>query len=153
MSLSGIIQFLIGFILGVTLLAGSGAAAGYYFLTKLSTPPARPTFAEEKPPEPVAKAQSSAAKSEATPKPQADPSPSPTEAELPPGSYAARVTWAEGLSLRDGPTADAARIGGVAYNQEIIVLKESDDKRWQQVRLGEEGQEGWVKGGNIERLD
>jgi uncharacterized protein YgiM (DUF1202 family) len=75
------------------------------------------------------------------------------EKPLPPGAYKARVTWSEGLSLRDAPGSEAARIGGVTFNQEVFVLKESDDQRWQQVRLAQGEQEGWIKAGNIERID
>lgn len=84
--------------------------------------------------------------------PQPSPSKPPAE-ELEPGAYKARVTWSDGLILRDGPALEANQIGGVAYEQEIVVLKESDDKRWQNIRLPGSAQEGWVKAGNIERVN
>jgi len=35
----------------------------------------------------------------------------------------------------------------------VFVLKESDDQKWQQVRLVNGDQEGWIKAGNIERVN
>jgi hypothetical protein len=153
MSLSGIAKFLIGFFLGIFLLAGSAVAAGYYFWTKLSVVPAKPIFSEEQP------KGSSTGKKTTTQKasqPQRSSQPAvtkPTPKELPPGAYKARITWPEGLSLRDSPGSDSNRIGGVAFNQEVIVLKESDDQRWQRVRLADGEKEGWIKTGNSERIN
>jgi len=155
MSLSGIAQFIIGFFLGITLLVGSGAAATYYFWTKLSATPPKPIFAEERPKtSPVAKKASNPTASNSQISKKTIPIESPTpKKELPPGAYKARVNWAEGLSLRDAPGPDANRIGGVTFNQKVIVLKESDDQKWQQVRLVDGEQEGWIKAGNIERIN
>ncbi|MBE9128485.1 SH3 domain-containing protein [Coleofasciculus sp. LEGE 07092] len=156
MSLSGITKFFLGFTLGISLLLGTSVAAAYYFYTKLSVNPPRPIFAEEQQPEkPIAQpVKAPKASSQNNPsKPSPAPSKSPATAALPPGAYTAKVSWPEGLSLRDSPGLEASRIGGVAYNQEIIVLQESDDKKWQKVRLAEGEQEGWVKAGNIERVD
>lgn len=155
MSFSGLAKFLIGFIVGVALLTGSGVAAAYYFFTKLAAPPPKPIFAEEQPKaSPVAKKTNSPSASNSQPNNRSTPSESPSlQKELPPGAYKARVTWSEGLSLRDAPGAEANRIGGVAFNQEVFILKESNDQRWQQVRLAEGTQEGWIKAGNIERVN
>ena len=153
MSLSGIAKFFIGFLLGIALLVGAGAAAAYYFWTKLSVEPSKPIFAEERakasPVSPVAKKMSSPTVK--SPKP-------PTLAkapskELPPGAYKARVSWAEGLILRDAPGADANRTGGVAFNQDVFVLKESDDQRWQKIRAADSELEGWIKAGNTQRVN
>lgn len=157
MSFSGIAKFLIGFIIGIAILVAGGVATGYYFFTKLSVNPPKPIFAEERPkplkatkPKP-----GSPTASNAQPKNPTLGKPAATEApeELPPGAYKARVTWEDGLSLRDAPGQEANRIGGVAFNQQVIILKESDDKRWQQVRLVEGQQEGWIKSGNIEKVN
>lgn len=152
MSLSGIAKFFIGFLLGVAIIVGSGAATIYYFWTKLSATPARPTFSEERPKAtPVAKK----AISSTAPKAQVNRQvtlKSPTK-EIPPGAYKARVSWSEGLILRDAPGADAARTGGVAFNQEVLVLTESDDKRWQKIRLVDGDLEGWIKSGNTARIN
>jgi hypothetical protein len=159
MSLSGIAKFFIGFILGIAILLAGGGAVGYYFFTKMSVNPAKPIFAEEQPTKPVKSPDSAKKPTQSAQKPKPSPSPSPTPSEspepeeLPPGAYEARVTWPEGLSLRDSPSLNANRIGGVAYNKEIIILKESDDKKWQRVRLSGSEQEGWVKAGNVERVE
>lgn len=152
MSLSGIAKFFIGFLLGIALLAGCSAAAVYYFWTQLSIVPSRPTFTEEKPqPAPAAKkATSTGAKTAANRSAAVIKAP---PKELPAGAYKARVSWSEGLILRDAATSDAARIGGVAFNQEVFVLQESPDQRWQKVRAVDGELEGWIKSGNTEKLN
>ena len=153
--ISGTFKFLIGFFIGVTILTGCGLAAGYYFFTKLAALPPRPVFAEEKPkPKPIAKAKTANSKKpNAAASPQASPDASTTSQKLEPGQYIARVTWEEGLSLREPAGQDANRIGGVEYNQRIVVLGESDDKKWQKIRLADGEQVGWIKAGNIEKVD
>jgi uncharacterized protein YgiM (DUF1202 family) len=153
MSLSGIFKFIIGFAIGIALLATGAAATAYYFWVRLSAVPAKPIFAEERAktsPSTKKAASLTASTSQISNKPSAQ---KPPEKPLPPGAYKARVTWPEGLSLRDGPGSEAARIGGVTFNQEVFVLKESDDQRWQQVRLVQGEQEGWIKAGNIEKIN
>jgi len=155
MSLSGLFKFILGFFLGILFLAFCGVGAAYYFWTRLSITPAKPIFAEEQPKKlPTAKKASvtQASKPKLSSKPRPTPSKSPVKA-LPPGAYKARVTWPEGLSLRDAPTLESNRIGGVAANQEVFVLKQSDDGKWQQVRLVEDNQEGWIKTGNTEKAN
>ena len=159
MSFSGIFKFIIGFFLGIFLLLTGSVAAAYYFYSRLSTNPPKPIFAEEQKQDLAAAKPKSSVSAPESPK-KAEPSPSPTpsespeaEEELPPGAYKAKVSWSEGLSLRDAPGLEANRIGGVAYNQEIIILKESDDKKWQRVRVVDGDQEGWIKAGNIERIN
>lgn len=158
MSLSRIAQFIIGFLIGVSILVGSTMAVAYYFFTKLAVIPPKPIFAEEEPADAADDKQASsqpASKpqtSQSSNKPIAIENPSTTP-KLEPGAYRARVTWPEGLSLRQSPSLNAERIGGVAYNQEIIILKESDDQRWQWVRLINSEQEGWVKAGNVRRVN
>ncbi len=155
MSWSGLVKFIIGFFLAIVLLAVGGGATAYYFLTKLSTPPPKPVYANDKP-EVKAKASPGAVKTTSASSAQPNPTPTPSAAPakvLEPGAYTARVTWREGLSLREAPTLEANRVGGVGYNQRIVVIKESDDKRWQQIRLEEGEQQGWIKAGNIERVD
>lgn len=89
---------------------------------------------------------------ESKPEPELKPEPEPAEPELPPNAYKAKVTWPQGLSLRSEPSVNAARVGGIAYNSEIIILEQSADNDWQRVRLPWSEQEGWVKNGNTERV-
>ncbi|MBE9170437.1 SH3 domain-containing protein [Pleurocapsales cyanobacterium LEGE 06147] len=164
-----VLQFVLGFILGIALLSGVAVGAAYFYLTSISEYPPKPTFSEEES-SPTAETEQEQASSsggteteetttaetsqeteEAT---EAEPEsePEPPE-ELPPEAYRARVTWSEGLSLRAEPSTNAERIGGIAFNAEIIILEESEDKQWQRVRVGESDREGWVKAGNVERVN
>ncbi|MBD2577232.1 SH3 domain-containing protein [Oscillatoria sp. FACHB-1406] len=152
---SRIFQIFFGFIIGIVILAGASAAAAYYFLTRLTDTPPKPVFSEELPKKTAPKAAKPASKTEKTtptPQPSQEVSPKPPE-ELEPGAYKARVTWSEGLSLRDEPTTDGNRVGGVAFKEELIVIKDSDDGKWQKVRIPSSNTEGWIKSGNIEKID
>lgn len=165
--LSGLFQFVLGFLLGVVLLAGGTAALGFVFFSRMAAPPPKPLFDAEKQEKdkdakkPLAKA--SPTQTETTQKAQEEPvkeeskpEPSPEEKEeekLPAGAYKATVNWSEGLSLRDEAGPDANRIGGVMYNDEIIVLETSSDGQWQKIRLAGGEQEGWIKAGNIQKLE
>lgn len=158
MSISGFFQFIIGFILGILLLTLGSVGAAYYFLTQMASTPPKPVFDEEKPKtETVApKTTTPTSRSkEKTPSAAATkPEPEPVKEEpLPAGSYRAKVSWSSGLSLRSEASTDGDRIGGIGYNAEIIVLSESDDQQWQKIRVVNTGKEGWIKAGNITKID
>jgi hypothetical protein len=70
---------------------------------------------------------------------------------LPAGAYEATVSFSEGLSVRDAP--DGGRVGGVDFNEKVIVLEESEDKRWVKIRAEQSNVEGWVKAGNLTRVN
>ena len=147
-SLSGLLQFIIGFFLGMALLVGGAAAAAYFLLSNMTSSPPKPLFAGEK--------QELAQKTEK--EKSSSPTASPVEAipspqEIPTGTYKAKVIWNSGLSLRAEPSAEAARLGTVPYKAEIMVLGTNGDNTWQKVRLLSTEQEGWIKGGNIEKID
>lgn len=151
--------------LGVCLLAGGTAALGFVFFSQMVAPPPKPLFDAEKQEkdknpkkEPVAKVSpvktetkvaSEPAKEESKP----EPSPQEQEEKLPQGAYKATVTWPEGLSIRDQAGADASRIGGVMYNDKIIVLETTPDGQWQKIRIVGGTQEGWIKAGNIQKIE
>jgi uncharacterized protein YraI len=40
-----------------------------------------------------------------------------------------------GLVLREGPGTEFPQVGGVDYNEDIIVLEEPDGKSWIRVRV------------------
>ncbi|WP_040897897.1 SH3 domain-containing protein [Xenococcus sp. PCC 7305] len=158
-TISSIFQFILGFVLGVALIAGIGAGAAYFYFTKMSShTPTKPAFEEAEPlplPEQDAIAKSdsaptseTAAQPEPTPEPEPIPEPEP---ELPANAYFARVTWPQGLSLRAEPSLDAERVGGIGYNARIIILEDSSDKKWQRIRIPESQREAWVKAGNVEK--
>ncbi len=148
MNLYGFFKFLVGFILAILLLAGASAAAVLYFAAKLTRMPEKPIYQNEKPvvqkvstsPEPTVATSNTKSANEAN--------------ELDPGTYRAIVIEPIGLILRDTPSRNSNRIGGISYQEEVIVLEESSDKRWQKVRVDDGSDRiGWVSGGNTERLD
>ncbi len=158
MSCSGLAKLLIGVFLGVAILASAGVGAGYYFFTQMSIIPSPPVFSEERPKKPTSPAKSSPTATKKAPAPLVSPKTEPIPKEsappkLEPGAYQARITWREGLILREKPSSDANAITSIPYNQKIAVIKESDDKLWQQVRIEETNQEGWIRAGNIEKTD
>ena len=178
--LSATVQFILGFILGITLIAGFSATAIFLYYKKMSALPQKPVFSE--PPlsqelalntiepsatinEPLKTAieqdkvelleESTEATLEEKPKKQKTETKEETEVtpepELPPNAYRAVVTWPEGLSLRAEPSINASRVGGVYFDDKIIILEDSADGKWQRVRVPGSNQEGWVKAGNIKR--
>ncbi|NES05836.1 MAG: SH3 domain-containing protein [Okeania sp. SIO2F4] len=139
MNLYGFFKFLVGFILAILLLAGASAAAVLYFAAKLTRMPEKPIFQNEKP---------------VVQKVSTSPQATNSKNQLEPGSYRAVVIEPIGLILRDTPSRNSNRIGGISYQEEVIVLEESSDKRWQKVRVDDGSDRiGWVSGGNTERLD
>lgn len=168
---SGLLQFILGFFLGITILVGLTSVLGYLMFSRLAATPNKPVFSEEnkskvKATTPDKKASDkSAAKPEVSPSPKAaaespspevSPSPSPSpeaKEDLPKGAYKAKVTWSGGLSLRSNPSKDSERISGVDYDQELIILETSADGVWAKVRSVDGGQEGWVKVGNFKKTE
>ncbi len=163
--LTQILKYIFGFILAIVILIGGGFAMALYFMNRVSAPPPKPIYANDNP---VVKAQTpksqtsktnqvSLEQSSPTPDSQATPQDTPKPESSPepllPGAYKARVTWKQGLRLRKEPTADSERTGGVTFNQKVIVLEESNDKNWQKIRLENGEQEGWVKSGNVQKID
>lgn len=158
MSCSGLAKLLIGMVLGVAILASAGLATGYYFFTRMTVIPTKPVFSEERPKKTDSSAKKSATTTKKSPVPLVSPKTEPTPKEsvtpkLEPGAYKARISWKEGLVLREKPSSDANAITSIPYNQQITVIKESDDKLWQQVRIEETTQEGWIRAGNIEKTN
>lgn len=157
MSFSGIVKFLIGFVIAIGLLAGAGVAGALYFITKLTAPPERPVFANERNANKVqpvaAKTQPGASTPTTTEVSNSTPTSETSEKALEPGAYRGRVTWSSGLSIRSNPRPDSERIGGVAYNEVVVVLSESDDKRWVKIRSENGSNEGWVRARNIKRVE
>jgi len=166
---SGLLQFILGFFLGITILIGLTSALGYLMFSRLAATPNKPVFSEENKSKPKATtadkkaSEKSATKPEASPSPKAttaspspevSPSPSPEAKEdLPQGAYKAKVTWSGGLSLRSNPSKDSERVSGVDYDDELIVLETSADGVWAKVRSANGGQEGWVKVGNFKKTE
>ncbi len=177
MLLVNILKYILGFILAMAILAGSGFAAAIYIMNRTSILPEKPIYTNDKASVKAEaekiKAQKAAndpsksnapksqqqepskSKSEPQKPPQTAKSPEPEEStdELPEGAYKARVTWPQGLSIRQEPSVNAERVGGVAFDRTVIVLKDSQDKAWQQIRVEDNEQEGWVKAGNTKPIN
>ncbi|WP_310483433.1 SH3 domain-containing protein [Chamaesiphon sp. VAR_48_metabat_403] len=145
------LQLLIGITIGLIGLVGVLGGAGYYFfITQMSTRPPKPVFAEErdggkslaakpKPKLPVATKSPAAAKDPQNPD------------QLPPEAYDAKVVWKDGLSLKKEPVSGAEKVGSVAFNAPVAIVKTSDDKQWVLIRSQADNAQGWVKAGNIDK--
>lgn len=144
-----IFKFFMGFLLALAILAGGSVAAALYFVTKLTALPPKPIFASDAPGKVVA---SSAKAKPPANLPQTNTSPTSTPTPLPPGAYRARVSWPEGLVLRDKPTYESSSIGGIAYNDQVVILEVTSNKEWERVRVESTNEEGWVRGGNTEKI-
>lgn len=163
--LSATVQFVLGFVLGVSLIAGISGAALFAYYKKMSILPKKPVFSRTTVPQESAsnpiepsttiEPLESTTVEDEEPESQAafeEPeSQAAAESELPPDAYRAVVTWPEGLSLRAEPSTNADKVGGIDANTSIIILEDSADGKWQKVRLPLSNQEGWVKGGNTKR--
>ncbi|MGE5657528.1 MAG: SH3 domain-containing protein [Actinomycetota bacterium] len=146
-----IFKFIVGFFLAILLLAGASVAAALYFAATLTAPPEKPTFPNDRS---ASQTASTKVKSASTTDASSTPSPSPSPEKLAPGTYQAIVTQPIGLILRDSPNRDSNRIGGLAYKEKVVVLEDTPDKEWQRVRSQDgDRREGWVKGGNTERVE
>lgn len=145
-------KFIVGFLLAIIIMAGASLAAALYFAAKLTALPEKPVFPNDKP---LKKTPDKNQKKVAS-KPASIPSPkgneTPSIKPLEPGAYRAMVIQPIGLVIRENPNQDGNRLGGVSYREEVIVLEETSDKKWQRVRLPEGDLQGWIKGGNIEPL-
>jgi hypothetical protein len=162
---SATVQFILGFLLGIGAIAGISGAIIFAYYAKMSVLPKKPVFPEVTPPPEIASAPTKDSTEDSI-EPLESPTPDSEEEsvnsardaeqdlaeELPPNAYRAAVTWPEGLSLRAEPESDAERIGGIEDEATIIILEDSPDGKWQRVRLPGNGQEGWIKGGNTEKL-
>lgn len=154
---SALVKLFLGVVIAIALIVTGSVALALIFINRAATPPPKPIFANDTvtvKKQAKASTSNTLARSKVAAKPSANPSPSqsPSSSPLASGTYAARVTWEQGLSVRSEPSLEAERIGSVDYNQTIIVLEESQDKKWERIRLEDDELEGWVKSGNTERV-
>ena len=144
---SSVLKFFLGVLLAITILAGGGVVVGWVMMSRLSVLPPKPTFPNDTP---AGKPAANPAAKPAANKPDA--AKSDTAAKpLPAGAFPARVTQSIGLVVRDAPGGEGASIGGVDFNERVTVLETDADKTWQKIRLVN-GQEGWVRAGNVEQV-
>ncbi|AFZ58268.1 SH3 domain-containing protein [Anabaena cylindrica FACHB-243] len=153
----GVFKYILGFLLAIAVLLGSGLTVALYFVNRTAIPPERPKFANDNPKPKPDKPKAIQVKANPKSSPESTPTPTPTPTEspksLPPGAYQGLVTWPQGLSMREQPTMDAKSVGGVSANQKVIILEESQDKNWQKIRVEGSDQEGWVKAGNTKKVE
>ncbi|TAG62494.1 MAG: SH3 domain-containing protein [Oscillatoriales cyanobacterium] len=144
-SIYSVFKFLVGFLLAIVLMAGASVAAALYFAAKLTTVPDRPVFPNDKTAAQIAGAgaKSTAKASPVSTSSDAASGDAASEKPLEPGAYRALVTQPIGLILRDG----------VGYKEKVVVLEDSPDKEWQRIRVEDGNREGWVKGGNTEKVE
>ena len=154
--LTNLLKVILGFVLAIAVLLGTGLTVALYFVNRTAVTPPKPMYPNDNPsfqakkPKAIPK---SPPKKLATPNPTSSPTPTPTESPkpLPPDAYEGTVTWADGLSMRAKPDANSPSIVGVGGNKKVIILEESADKKWQKIRIADTDKEGWVKSGNIQR--
>jgi hypothetical protein len=141
-----ITQFILGFILGILLFTGVAAGITFFFLGKLAKTPPKPSFPET--------ASKPIAQEQIVQEPEKTQEGSPVvEAEPEKEGYRAKVTWSDGLSVRAQPDINSERIGGVYYDQEVIVLETDPEQTWQRIRVPDTELEGWVKAGNLNKVE
>lgn len=153
MTWSSVLKGMSALLIVVGLIGGGSFFAFRFLVDQFTANPPRPTFPND-PPSPSPKVQKTAATAAKpnpapAPSPQASPSPSPAPS---PAAQRARITLSEGLNVRQEPNAEAERIGGVDYSDEVAILEESSDKEWIRVRVASSGIEGWIKSGYTENI-
>ena len=148
--LLGLAKLVLGVFFAFVLMSLAGVATARYFMAKLAVSPDKPIFTDgtpaveaEPPAQPVSTSNLN----------QPQPNQPNLATELEPDAYKAVVIQPIGLVLREGPGRDFPQLGGVEYNEQIIVLGESEDKQWLRIRLPGSGQRGWVKAGNSEVIN
>ncbi len=144
---SKVLKFFLGVLFAIALLAGGAMVAAQVMIARLSTPPPKPMFPNDTATKPAPKP----AVKPASDKPDAAKADTPAK-PLPAGAFPARVTQSIGLVVRDAPGSDGASVGGVDFNERVTVLETNADSTWQKIRLSN-GQEGWVRAGNVEKSD
>lgn len=141
-----------GLLLAATLLAVGGYFAFNYLMTQLTKLPPKPTFPNDNPDfvKKNNKSQSPKSALKSNNKEPKELNKEITKKPLPPGSFEGRVTYAEGLILRDGSSRGAATIGSVAFNEKVTILETSADNEWQKIRTKND-RDGWIRGGNVQK--
>ncbi|KGF73288.1 hypothetical protein DO97_20870 [Neosynechococcus sphagnicola sy1] len=145
---SGFLKLILGMALALVLLIAGGSAISWLLMSRLIGSPPKPEFENDHP----------LSKNQPTPVVLVSPTPvKPTQATVTPtpspqpGAFSARISWPQGVTVRDRPATDGSRVTGVDFNAQVTVLENSADGIWQRIRL-ENGREGWIKAGNLEPL-
>jgi hypothetical protein len=150
-----ILRTFTGLIIALLILSTGGYFVARHLVTQLTAKPPRPAFPNDDPNylKKVGKKPTGKADLKAAPDAKEAKSTKEKEAKpLPPGAFEGKVKQPIGLMVRDTPEMSAGASGGVDYNERITVLEASSDGAWQKIRYGS-NREGWVKGGNIEKVN
>lgn len=126
-----IVQSILGVLLGLLTLGSVVGGLSFLFLQQLSRSPVKPAFATATP---------DAAKADLRAKEK--------EAE---GSYPALVAFQGELMLRDTPASSGKVVDKLSFDETVVVVGNSDDGKWEHVRVEAKGIEGWVGKGNLKR--
>ena len=167
--MSATVQFILGFAIGISLIAGVSGGLLFAYYKRMSVLPQKPDFPT------ISSSESTSNNAESStsieplesntaledteelevvpvePEPEIEELEAEPEPEIPSDAYYAKVTWPQGLSIRAEPDANAGRVGGVGFDETILILGNSADGTWQRIRVPWSEQEGWVKAGNVER--
>jgi hypothetical protein len=128
---------------------GALAAGGWQiwlFVAPMLENPAPPNFEAAVAPPPLPTPQP------LTTTPVSSGDPGDAEAAVPTGDRG-QVIEPIGLAIRSQPNADSAYLGGIVMGETVVILELSSDGNWQRVRRELNGQEGWVKAGNLGPTD
>jgi uncharacterized protein YgiM (DUF1202 family) len=126
---TNVAQSTIGILLGLLTVSAAVGAASFLVLQQLSRSPNKPNFAEVR--KDAAEQLDIRAEDDKT--------------------YPALVVYQGDLILRSKPDANSKVVDQLKFDDTVVVVGESDDKQWQQVRFESKGLEGWIRAGNIKR--
>lgn len=157
MRLSGCFRVLLGIFIAIALIGSGIYATARFYQDKYGVTPSKPIYPEEdgvafQPLQTRApKAVEEEKKKAAAAQPNNSSSSLPTAKPIPQGDLAI-VTWPEGLIVRSSATLDGEQIGGIEFKREVYILESSGDQAWDKIKVANGDLEGWVKGGNLEKI-
>ncbi|NJM00554.1 MAG: SH3 domain-containing protein [Synechococcaceae cyanobacterium SM2_3_2] len=142
-------SLMVGSIILGAIAAGSWQV--WQVVSPMLEPPLPPEFDQANAPPPLPTVGSGGGNAgDAPPANEEDPAPNQPSVDgtFGPGSRG-QVIEPIGLALRSQPSGDGAYLGGVVMGETVTVLELSSDGGWQRVRRELNGQEGWVRSGNL----
>jgi uncharacterized protein YgiM (DUF1202 family) len=122
---------MLGVLLGLLAVGFFVGALSFLFLQQLSRSPGKPNFAEVKKDSPNSRLDIRGADDK---------------------TYLALVVYDQDLILRDKPDSKGKVVDKLRFDDTVTVIGESDNKQWQQIRFESKGVEGWIRAGNVKRV-
>lgn len=121
----------------------------WQFVAPMLEPPLPPQFDQAVAPPPAVPRPVARQEAPVMDEDESDPSSGPSpDGTFGPGSRG-RVIEPIGLAIRGLPSGEGAYLGGIVMGETVTVLEVSGDGQWQRVRRELNGQEGWVRSGNL----